>query len=120
MIRKLAALFRRADGMDAIQAEQAVADGAVLLDVREPEEWRAGHAPQARHLVLSQLEDHLAELPIDQQIVTVCRSGRRSAMAASLLTRHGYTAINLTGGMHSWAAAGMPVVTSGNKTGLII
>lgn len=120
MIRKLAALFRRPATMTVTQAQQAVADGAVLLDVRESQEWRAGHAPQSRHLVLGQIEEHLAELPNDKQIVTVCRSGRRSAMAASLLTRHGYTATNLTGGMNAWAAAGLSVVTNGNKPGQII
>lgn len=92
----------------------------MLLDVRERDEWRAGHAPQARHVVLSQLEDHLGDLPTDRPIVTVCRSGRRSAMAANALTRHGYTATNLTGGMNAWASAGLPVVTNGNKRGQII
>ncbi len=120
MIRALAALFRRPAALTATHAHQAVAGGALLLDVREPEEWRAGHAPQAQHFVLSQIEEHLAELPNDKQIVTVCRSGRRSAMAAGLLTRHGYTATNLTGGMNAWAAAGLPVITNGNKPGQII
>ncbi len=120
MIRRLLALFRRPAAVTASQAQQAIADGAVLLDVRERDEWRAGHAPQARHVVLGQLEDHLGELSPDRPIVTVCRSGRRSAMAANLLIRHGYTASNLTGGMNAWAAAGLPVVTNGNKPGRII
>ena len=120
MIRRLLALFRRPAALTSTQTHQAVVDGAVLLDVRERDEWRAGHAPQARHVVLSQLEDHLGDLPTDRPIVTVCRSGRRSAMAANLLTRHGYTATNLTGGMRAWGAAGLPVVTNGNKPGQII
>jgi len=120
VIGKLAAMFRRPAALTATEAQQAVTDGALLLDVRELQEWRAGHAPKARHLVLGQLRDHLAELPADTQIVTVCRSGRRSAMAAKLLTRHGYTASNLTGGMNAWAAAGLSVVTNGNKPGQII
>ncbi len=120
MIGKLAALFRRPTVMTATQAHLALADGALLLDGRELPEWRAGHAPQARHVVLSQLDDHLGALPTDRPIVTVCRSGRRSAMAANLLTRHGYTATNLTGGMNAWTAAGLPVVTNGNLPGQII
>lgn len=92
----------------------------MLLDVREQSEWRAGHARQARHVVLSELEDHLGDLPTDRPIVTVCRSGRRSAMAAKLLTRHGHTATNLTGGMNAWASAGLPVVTNNNSPGQII
>ena len=121
MIRKLLALFTRPATMTAGEAHQAVtSDGAVLLDVREQSEWRAGHAPQARHLVLSQLQDHLGELPTDRPIVTVCRSGRRSAMAANTLTRHGYQATNLTGGMNAWATAGLPVSTNGGKPGQVI
>jgi rhodanese-related sulfurtransferase len=120
MIRKLLALFTRPATMTAAEAHRAVgSDGPVLLDVRELSEWRAGHAPQARHLVLSQLKDHLSDLPTDRPIVTVCRSGRRSAMAAHILTRHGYTATNLAGGMNAWAAAGLPVVTNGGKPGQV-
>lgn len=120
MIRQLLALFRRPAAITATQAHQAVADGAVLLDVREQSEWRAGHAPGARHVVLSELEDQLDDLPTDRLIVTVCRSGRRSAMAANTLTRYGYTATNLTGGMNAWASAGLPVVANDNSPGQII
>jgi rhodanese-related sulfurtransferase len=120
MIRRLRALERRPAALTATQAHQAVVDGAVLLDVRERDEWRAGHAPQARHLVLSQLQDHLGDLPTDRPIVTVCRSGRRSAIAARQLARHGYSAADLTGGMNAWATAGLPVITDGNKPGHII
>ena len=121
MIRKLLALFTRPATVTAAQAHQAVTSGgAVLLDVRDLSEWRAGHAPQARHLRLSQLEKHLGDLPADRPIVTVCRSGRRSAIAANLLTRHGYQATNLTGGMNAWAIAGLPVTTKGGKPGQVI
>jgi rhodanese-related sulfurtransferase len=121
MIGRLLALFTQPATMTAAQAHPAVtSDKAVLLDVRELSEWRAGHAPQARHVVLSQLQDHLRELPTDRPIVTVCQSGRRSAMAAKLLTRHGYQATNLTGGMNAWASTGLPVVTNGGKAGPVI
>ena len=79
MIRQLLAMVRRPAALTATQAQQALADGAVLLDVRERDEWRAGHAPQARHLVLNHLQERLGDLPADRQIITVCRSGRRSA-----------------------------------------
>ena len=121
MIRKLLALFARPATMTAAQAHRAVtSDGAVLLDVREQSEWRAGHAPQARHVRLSQLEDNLGDLPRDRLIVTVCRSGRRSAIGANTLTRHGYQATNLTGGMNAWANAGLPVITNAGKPGQVI
>ena len=121
MIRRLLARFSRPTSMTAVQAHQAATgDEAVLRDVRDQAEWRAGHAPHARHLVLNALEERLGELPTDRQIVTVCRSGRRSAIAASLLTRRGYQATNLTGGMNAWAAADLPVVTNGGKPGRVI
>ena len=69
------------------------------------------------HLPLGQLEEHLAELPVDRLIVAVCRSGRRSAMAADLLSRRGYRVANLTGGMTAWAAAGLPVIIDSYKPG---
>ncbi len=121
--RLLAGLFRRkalAIGADAAQV--ATNDGAaVLLDVREPQEWQAGRAPQAEHISLGRLESRLAELPRDRQIITVCRSGRRSALAAQLLTSRGYRAVNLRGGMTAWAEAGLPVVTgTGHRPGRII
>lgn len=74
----------------------------------------------AHHVPLADLRDRLAELPTDTAVVAVCRSGRRSAIAARLLTCHGYTAGNLTGGMHAWAAAGLPVITQKNRPGQII
>lgn len=98
--------------MTAREARQALEDGAVLVDVREPDEWSAGHAADAIHIPLAQLTEHLAELPADREIITVCRSGRRSATAATLLTRHGLRATNLGGGMTDWVAAGLPIVTA--------
>ena len=98
--------------MTAREAQQALEDGAVLVDVREPGEWSAGHAADAIHIPLAQLTEHLAELPADREIITVCRSGRRSATAATLLNRHGLRATNLGGGMTDWVAAGLPIVTA--------
>ena len=117
MIRKLRTLIGRPTTITATGAQQALAEGALLLDVREPNEWQTGHAPQAMHLALGQLEEHLAELPVDRLIVAVCRSGRRSAMAADLLNRRGYRVANLTGGMTAWAAAGLPVIIDSYKPG---
>jgi rhodanese-related sulfurtransferase len=64
------------------QARQMQAGGAVLLDVREDTEWRAGHAPGARHIPLSRLPARIKDLPPRRPVVTVCRSGARSARAA--------------------------------------
>lgn len=94
-------------------------EGAVLLDVREPDEWRTGHAPKARHIPLGQLADRAGELPAGRVVVTVCRSGMRSARAASLLAGQGRQVHNVSGGMRAWAAAGLPVVAKGGRSGTV-
>lgn len=94
--------------------------GAILLDVREPEEWEAGHASGALHLPLGQLPDHLADLPGDRPIVVICRSGGRSALATEWLTTAGFDAANLLGGMQQWAHAGLVVETDDGGPGRVI
>jgi rhodanese-related sulfurtransferase len=89
----------------------AVPAGAYLLDVREPEEWVAGHAPDATHVPLGQLVARLDEVPADRDVVVVCRSGVRSAQATAYLNQVGRRAVNLDGGMHAWEAAGRPMVS---------
>jgi rhodanese-related sulfurtransferase len=92
-------------------AAPAVPDDAYLLDVREPDEWVAGHAPNAVHVPLGELVARLAEVPADEDIVVVCRSGARSAQATAYLNQAGRRAVNLDGGMQAWAAAGRPMVS---------
>jgi rhodanese-related sulfurtransferase len=86
-----------------------VPDGAWLLDVRENDEWAAGHAPDARHVPLGELSARAGEVPRDQVVYVICRSGARSARAAQALTAAGWEAINVAGGMQDWAAAGRPM-----------
>jgi rhodanese-related sulfurtransferase len=88
-----------------------VPDGAWLLDVREDEEWTAGYAPGARHIPLGQLGARPAEIPQDEAVYVICRSGARSARAAQALSAAGWDAINVAGGMQDWAAAGRPMAT---------
>jgi rhodanese-related sulfurtransferase len=88
-------------------ARQVDAGEAVLLDVREDDEWQLGHAPQAVHVRLGELvPERLAD---DRPHVVVCRSGNRSAHATAALIAAGHRAQNMTGGMRTWAAAGQPV-----------
>jgi rhodanese-related sulfurtransferase len=99
---------------------EAVLDaGAVLLDVREPEEWVAGHAPGARHVPLGELPERMAELDGSGRIVVVCRSGHRSALATEWLSTAGYDALNLVGGMQEWAHAGRVVETDDGSPGRV-
>ncbi|HEY7598234.1 MAG TPA: rhodanese-like domain-containing protein [Actinophytocola sp.] len=78
----------------------------VLLDVREQDEWDAGHAPQAQHIPMSELAGRLEELPADQEVLVICRSGGRSARVTAYLNANGWDARNIDGGMQSWEAAG--------------
>lgn len=87
-----------------------VPDGAWLLDVREPEEWTAGHVPDARHIPLGQINTRSDEIPRDETIYVICRSGVRSERVALALTGAGWQAVNVAGGMQDWSAAGKPMI----------
>ena len=89
----------------------SVPEGAWLLDVREDEEWAAGYAPGARHIPLGELGARSDELPQDEAVYVICRSGHRSGRAAQALANAGWDAINVAGGMQDWAAAGRPMAT---------
>jgi rhodanese-related sulfurtransferase len=92
-------------------------EGAVLVDVREQDEWQVGRAPQAVHIPLGELGLRAAELPADRKLVMVCRSGGRSGVAAEALVNRGLEALNLAGGMQAWKAALLPVVADGGVPG---
>jgi rhodanese-related sulfurtransferase len=116
-------LLRRGPGrLTPQQARQQTSEGqAVLLDVRETPEWKAGHAPGALHLPLSRLMAG-ASLPAsaqDKPVVAICRSGHRSQQAAKLLAGRGIQATDVTGGMTAWAREGLPVTGQGGGSGVI-
>jgi rhodanese-related sulfurtransferase len=92
-------------------AAVGVPDGAWLLDVREDDEWMAGHVPGARHIPLGELGARTTEVPQDETVYVICRSGVRSGRAAQALNGAGWEAVNVAGGMQGWAAAGRPMTT---------
>jgi len=99
----------------------AVAEDAYLLDVREDDEWDAGHAPGSHHLPMMQIPGRMAEVPTDADVVVVCRVGSRSGQVVEYLMAHGWENVrNLGGGMLSWAAAGRPVVREDGRAPRII
>lgn len=85
--------------------------GALLLDVREPGEFAAGHPEGALSAPLSRLEARLDELPEDREVLVICATGNRSRRATVRLRQAGIDACNVEGGLAAWSRAGFPVVT---------
>lgn len=104
--------------MDATTTHARLAEVSVV-DVREDEEWTAGHIAGAVHIPLGQLEARLGELDPSQALVTTCRSGKRSAQAHALLTAAGRRVDDLEGGMQAWQAAGLPITTDDGRPGTV-
>jgi rhodanese-related sulfurtransferase len=105
--------------MDAVEAGARLAE-LHLLDVREPEEWVAGHIAGAQHIPLGQLRDRIAEVPKDKPILAVCRHGNRSEAATRGLRTLGYSVENLEGGVTAWHRAGLPLEADGGGPGRVI
>ena len=97
--------------------ERAASRDAVILDVRERREFRAGHAPRSKNIPLSTLAKRTHELQTQHTYVAVCRSGNRSRTATAQLRRAGFEVLNLKGGMHAWRRAGLPMEP---RTGRVI
>jgi rhodanese-related sulfurtransferase len=90
-------------------------DDAVVVDVREHDEWVAGHAPNAIHIPLGELPARLDELPeTDDTVGVVCRMGGRSARAVQWLVQQGYDVANVEGGMVAWQRAGKQLAADGH------
>lgn len=85
-------------------------EGALLIDVREPDEWQSARIPGARLVPRGEILDRLEEIPRDRPLVIQCRSGARSRDAAAALQQQGFRpVVNLRGGILAWANAGLPV-----------
>ncbi len=96
--------------INADDAHQRQSVGAVIVDVREPDEWRQGHIPGAVHIPLGQLGKHVGRFDRSQELIFVCRSGNRSAAAVGALAQAGYEQVsNLQGGMIAWNFRRLPV-----------
>lgn len=86
-----------------LRARMAAGEPVFVLDVREPEEVAAQAFPRAHHIPLGELGDRTGELPLDGTIVVVCHVGVRSAVAAEALSRAGWPAESLAGGIAAWS-----------------
>ena len=103
--------------LDAIQAKARLDQKPhpFLLDVRQPEEFKEAHIAGANLIPLGELSGRLGELPSDQEIIVVCRSGSRSGMAVRQLRSAGYQALNLRGGLIGWNRNGLPLRSGGRR-----
>jgi len=109
----------RVPEISAVEAHRLGSTGAaLLLDVREDDEWDAGHAEAAVHAPLSRLDP--ASVPVELPVVAVCRVGSRSAMAAGALAARGVQVANVSGGMLAWQAARLPVVRGQGEPGEVL
>ncbi len=107
-------LFKRSSGVGEVGVEEArrklETGEAVVLDVRQPGEWRGGHIAEALHIPLGELGARVAEIPRDREVLTICRSGNRSKSAAEALGREGFRSVaSVAGGMKDWESHGYPV-----------
>ena len=98
------------DTISIQEAHELYQEGVFLLDVRTQEEWDDFHAPNTTLIPLDQLESRLGELPENEPIVVVCRSGNRSQAGRDILLANGYeTTSSMAGGLNAWRDAGYPI-----------
>lgn len=110
---------QRSAAVDALPQEISVAQaaakrqaGAFILDVRQPEEWTDAHIPGSTLIPLGELENRMNELPQNQEIVVVCRSGNRSALGRDILKQAGFNQVtSMAGGLNEWKAVGYDTVS---------
>jgi rhodanese-related sulfurtransferase len=81
----------------------------LVIDVRQPDEYRAGHIAGSKLIPLGELGKRISELPKDKEIVCVCASGSRSRSATKYLVGAGYNAFDMSGGMFAWQRAQLPI-----------
>jgi rhodanese-related sulfurtransferase len=97
------------------RAAELIEGGAALIDVRDPEEYEAGHIAGARHVPLEQLSAETAGGEPSGPVVFYCRSGDRSTSAAEAFAASGWDAHNIAGGLEAWAAEGLPLEPEDGK-----
>lgn len=85
--------------------------GAIVIDVREADEYESGHVPGARFLPLSELQNRSGEVPADEPVLIICKSGGRSMRACQFLAPLGHDVTNVAGGTMAWVDSGREVVT---------
>ena len=106
--------------IEVAQVPDPIPAGVTVLDVREPVEWHYGRIDGAVHIPITEIPVRAEELPVDQQLLVVCKVGGRSSQATAFLREKGFEAVNLAGGMIDWADAGRPMVGDGEGAPLVV
>ena len=104
------------DEVSAAELESALASGARLYDVREPDEYTAGHVPGAVLIPLGTVADHVDEFRGDGLAYVICKSGGRSMKACELLAAEGLDVVNVAGGTMGWITSGRATVLGDRPT----
>jgi rhodanese-related sulfurtransferase len=94
--------------IDVVELADRRVEGAVLIDVREDDEFIEAHVPGAVHIPLGQVRDRLGEVPAEGTVYVICARGGRSAKAVEQYRAAGLDAVNVAGGTLAWIDAGYP------------
>ena len=105
--------------IDVDQLPAEFGSTAVLLDVREDDEWARGHASGAQHIPMSEVPARLGEIDGDATLYVICHAGGRSLKVSHYLARNGFEPTNVSGGMLAWAGSGRTVVTDDGAPGAV-
>ena len=100
--------------------EQHILDGYKLIDVREDDEWNAGHHSGAKHIPMSTIPENLNTFEESEKYIIICRSGGRSARVCSFMEKEGYSSFNLEGGMNKLSLTSEKIVNVDGTTGTVI
>lgn len=100
--------------------ENLLSEGFKLIDVREQDEWNAGHHIEAAHIPMGSIPERIDEFDEDEKYIIICRSGGRSGRVCTFMEKEGIQSHNLTGGMNKLSSTSKKIVNSNGKNGIVI
>lgn len=103
---------------DVRQLSTALADGALLIDVREPFEYASGHVPGAVPIAMHLVPLRVGDIPLDREVFIICATGNRSWQVCHYLSENGISATNVSGGTMAWQSVGFAVETASVDAGV--
>lgn len=112
--------FNKVPSVDASEVETLISNGYLLIDVREDDEWEAGHHRDATHISMGTIEENLSKFSKDADYIIVCRSGARSSRVSNYLLSNDFKVSNLDGGMKALLSVTDNIVNSKGSSGQII